>query len=331
MKKNFLYLLLNQRGEILTSPTGPTVSDLPASEPASATTVTPDTVGMSSDQIKEKITGQKPPAPKAGTRIPVSDDNPKPVTPADPAAPAADPAKPGAGDPWFKQMGFPDEATAIQSTKAAQEKIRQQAEELKQFKTMEQSRVQEELQRLRALEAERNLSPDEKAQREAFTRWEKENADALKLIEQRLVGKLQQDFDIKPKAEQFQQEIAQERKAWKDAFDKEKPRAELWPIMETLYKEKAEKFPNGIFDDFGRNPLPYVEAMAFQKDFPRIAERIRAEAIEQYKADVKKAEAAAKGIKTGIPGGAKSSSADVDVAGMSSKELGNLLPRSENG
>jgi hypothetical protein len=330
----FLKLLNNQRGEIIMSGGDAKLEDLPATPAAPAAPApTPpgDTTGLSASQIKEKLLAQPkappaPEAPKHGQRIPVPQDAPaqKPEEAA-PAAPEATTAEPGKDEPWYKQFGFKSAAEAKQSYGSAQEKIRQQAEEIKNMKLAEQSKVQQELERLRRIEQDRNLSPEEKTRQAAFENWEKENSDALHLIEKRLLGKLEEAYDIKPKAQAFEEQALADRKSWKDGFDKDPNRAALWPVMEQLYKEQD------IFHGFAKNPFPFIEALAFQKNFAVVAERIRAEAVEQYKASVQKAEAAARAGKTELPGGAKAISGERDVASMTSRQIADLLPRSENG
>lgn len=303
-----------------------TSSPVSTSTPSAPPAGTPDVSGLSAREMKEKITNEKEVSqnPRKGSRVPITTEKQvEKVETVDPSKETPAPAPETV--PWYKKAGFEDEETGLKSVASAQEKIRQQSEELKNYKREEQAKVQEELTRLRKIEADRNLTPEEKHQRETFQKWEKDNADALKLIEGRLLGKLEQEYDIQPKARKYEEQVMSERNEWKKKFDADKSRAELWPIMDSLYKEQD------IFESFQRNPLPYVEAMAFQKNFTNIAERIGQDAVERYKAEIKKAEEAERRNKTGIPGGAKVTGGNTDVGSMSSRELGNLLPRNENG
>ena len=60
-------------------------------------------------------------------------------------------------------------------------------------------------------------------------------------------------------------------------------------------------------------------------------ERVKAEAVEQYKAQVKEAAEVERKTKFALPGGPKTGTGDVDISKLSSAEIGSLLQRNENG
>ena len=100
--------------------------------------------------------------------------------------------------------------------------------------------------------------------------------------------------------------------------------------MEQVFKEKGDTAESAV-QDFAKNPLPYIEAMAFHKNFANIAEQIKADAVAQYVASQKGAAEAERKSHFALPGGPKSGSGDLDVSKMSSADIAKLLPFNENG
>jgi hypothetical protein len=260
-------------------------------------TTAPDTAKMKSEEIKTLLE-QKPEEAKPE----VAETKTETKTP--------DAVK---EEEWFdKEKGFKTKEDALKSYNELQNALRQRAED--------QKRLQEELKSLKTQSEKRELTPEEKTREEAVRKWEEENKDAINFLEKRISERLTK----KQAVETFEQEALRERNKWKEEFDKDDSRKVLWPAMEKIYSEKD------IFQDFAKNPLQYIEAAAFQKEFPSIAERIRAEAIEQYKAQVKEAAEAEKRTKTEISGGAKAKAGDIDVTKLSSAELAKVLGRADD-
>lgn len=261
-----------------------------------ATPVTPDISTLKPDEIKTLLE-KSTPAP-----TPTEDPNDR--------------------SKWFDPTrGFRTKEDADKSYHELMESNRQKAEKLKEYEQKEALYAQEQ-ERLRIESTQRTLTEEEQKKQAALAKWKSENQDALNFIKE----EIKRDMTQETQAEQFQKAVLESRRQWKEQFDKEDSRKVLWPVMEEIYKEKGN-----VFEDFGKNPLPYIEAVAFQKNFGTIAERIKAEAVEQYKASIRQAhEAERRGITT-IPGGPKTTSGELDTAAMSSKELSTLLPRNENG
>jgi hypothetical protein len=300
---------LNERGEV-------TVQDLPpaAPEPPAAVTPPPPTSpeppapAAPAEPNKEALDALKPDEIKN-----LLDKKPAPAAPATP--PADDRSK------WFDPArGFRTKEDADRSYSELQEAHRQKAEKLKEFEQREALLAQEQ-ERLRAEAAKAPLTAEDKAKQVALERWKAENADALKFIKE----EIKKDLEVEEQQNAFQRAALEARKAWKDGFDQEEARKVLWPVMEQIYKEKD------VFQEFAKNPLPFIEALAFQRNFATVAEKIKAEAIEQFKATQLQASEAERRNFTAIPGGLKQPAGDIDPAKMSSQEIGSLLPRNENG
>ena len=122
----------------------------------------------------------------------------------------------------------------------------------------------------------------------------------------------------------FEKEALDSRRAWKEGFDKSEERKKLEPKMAEITGKQD------IFKEFIKNPLPYIEAMAFKESFPTIAEKVKADAIEQYKKGLAEAEEAENQRKTAQPAGGKKSLGEVDVSKLSSADIASMLPRGQD-
>lgn len=215
---------------------------------------------------------------------------------------------------WFdKEKGFKTKEDALKSYTNLQNTLRERAEREKQ--------LQSEIDNFKKQAETRPLTDDEKQRETQIKEWKEQNKEAIEFLKNEIRGELDQETQQK----NYKNEALNARKSWKEEFDKDDSRKVLWPAMEQLYAEK------NLIEDFNKNPFPYIEAMAFKNDFSNIAERIRAEAVEQYKNELKEAGEAAKAKKTERPGGTRKTAGEVDPSTMSSGEIGNLLPRNENG
>lgn len=224
------------------------------------------------------------------------------------------PSDPPKEEEWFdKEKGFKTKDDALKSYSEAQNKLRELSEEKKRYES--------ELAQIKKKESERPLTEEEKSRQASIQQWKDENKDAIQFLKDELKKDLERENQVKD----FEKEALAARKQWKEEFDKDESRRTLWPKMEEIYSKKD------FFHEVSKNPLEVIEALAFKESFPSIAEKIRAEAIEQYKEQVKEAEVAEKKRKTAVPGGSKKSSEDVDPSKMSSSELAGLLGRSDNG
>lgn len=213
---------------------------------------------------------------------------------------------------WFdKEKGFKTKDDALKSYNELQNTLRQRAEE--------QKRMEAELNQFKQKANERPLTEEEKNREKSVKEWEEQNKEAIEFLEKRVAERLEK----KKETETFEQSALNARQSWKQEFDKDESRRALWPTMEKIYAEKD------VFRSFATNPLEAIEAMAFKKEFPSIAEKIRAEAIEQYKASIKEAAEAERRGKTEIPGGAKTLTGDLDAGKMSSSEIANMLRRED--
>lgn len=220
---------------------------------------------------------------------------------------------------WFdKERRFKTREDYDKSVRAGQEKIRQQAEQIK--------AIEAELQNLKARELQKTMSPEEKQRMEAIEGWKKENKQAIDFIKDEVMRDIERESVIRD----FEKSARKEMEEWKQKFDADPERSKLWPTMGELYKKEVILDQNGqpIFKGFLQNPLKYFEAVAFKERFGEIAERIKQDAVEQYKRSLKEAEEAERSNTTALPGGPKSTG-EVDVSKLSVSELGKLLPRRE--
>lgn len=221
---------------------------------------------------------------------------------------------------WFdKDRGFKTRDDYDKSIRAGQEKIRQQAEQLKS--------IDSELQNLRTRESQKTMSPEEKQRMTAIESWKNENKQAIDFIK----DEVKRDIERESVVKDFEKSARQEIEEWKSKFDADPERSKLWPTMGELYKKEVIVDPNGqpIFKGFLQNPLKYFEAVAFKEKFSEVAERIKQDAIEQYKKSIKEAAEAERSNTTALPGGPKSTG-EVDVSKLSVAELAKLLPRRED-
>lgn len=222
---------------------------------------------------------------------------------------------------WFdKDRGFKTKEDFVKSYSEAQNKIRETSEQLKQF---EEFKAQAETQLAELAKKAENapLSPEDAQRKEAITKWQAENKESLDFIK----NLVKEDLKKETVKEQIQTSAITERNNWKQEFDKDEARKTLWPKMEEIYAKKG----NRIFQEFVHNPFPYLEALAFKENFSSIAQKIKQEAIESYKAEMKQAAEVAKSKSTAIPGGVKSLAGEIDVSKMSSSEIAALLARGE--
>lgn len=213
---------------------------------------------------------------------------------------------------WFnKEKGWKTKEDAEKSHSELMNTLRERSEH--------QKKIEAELAAIKQKAAERPLTEEEITREKAVQEWENQNKDAIEFLEKRISERLEK----KKVAESFEQTALNERKSWKENFDKDESRRVLWPTMEKIYAEK------NFFQEIAKNPFEAIEALAFKKDFPTIAEKIRAEAIEQYKASIKEAEVAERRGKTETPGGPKTVAGELDVKKLKSSEIANLLRRED--
>lgn len=238
---------------------------------------------------------------------------------------------------WFDpEKGFKTADDMKKSYGELQSTLTKKSEEIKLERTrleLEQAQIKDEAQKLKEIQEKRPLTTEEKAQKAAVEQWKTDNKDALDLIKDTIKKDLDQENLQKKQIEvqsSVQEQILKERNEWLSGFNKDPGRKELWGKMEQIYKEKGDT-ADKVIHDFAKNPLPYIEAMAFHKNFPDIAEKIKLEAVQQYVATQKQAAEAERKTRFALPGGPKSGSGDLDVSKMSSKELAQLLPYNENG
>lgn len=238
---------------------------------------------------------------------------------------------------WFDpEKGFRTAEDMKKSYGELQASFTKKSEEVKQERSrleQEQSQIKQEIEDIKKIQAQRPLTTEEMQKREAVNKWKEENKDALDLIKQTI----KQDLDAEKSADEenkkvslFNEQILKDRNDWLETFNKDEGRKKLWPVMEEIFREKGDNLDSTI-KDFAKNPLPYMEAMAIQKNFSHIAEQIRAEAVVQYVAKQKEAAEVERKTKFALPGGPKTGTGDVDISKLSSAELGSLLPRNENG
>ena len=282
----------------------------------------PDT--QSSDEIRRQIEGQTKPEDGDGKKDGSNE-------PAKQVEEVEDKSK------WFDpERGFKTAEDMKKSYAELQNTFRQKSEEIKLERgklELEQAQIKQEAEKLKVIENQRTLTPEETQRQEAIKQWEVQNKDALDLIESKIAERLSQRQQVEKSRENQElvvNNILKERNDWLDSFNKDTGRKALWPKMEQVFKEKGDTAEAAV-QDFAKNPLPYIEAMAFHKNFPSIAEQIRAEAVEQYKAQVKEAAEVERTKGFARPGGAKTGTGDVDISKLSSSELGSLLQRNENG
>jgi hypothetical protein len=224
-------------------------------------------------------------------------------------------------DKWFdKERGFKTAEDMKKSYAEAQNAIREKSEKLKELEQFK-NQADLQMQELSKKAAAAPLSPEDLQKKQAIEQWEVENKDSLAFIENRILQKINQ----KQVQETIETSALNDRNNWKSDFDKDEGRRTLWPKMEEVYAKKGDK----IFQEFIQNPFPYLEAVAFKENFSSIAEKIKQEAVEQYKASVKQAAEVARAKSTATPGGLKISSGDVDVSKMSSGDLAAMLPRGQ--
>lgn len=269
----------------------------PASEPSPVSK--PDVSAKSSDEIKDLLSKPSPEKP-AGT--------PEVTKPADEVQNK---------DDWFdKERGFKTKEDAIKSYQSLQETLRQRAEREKQLQT--------EIDSLKNKSVSTPLTPEEKTKQEALEKWKTENKQALDFLKE----EIKKDMHGENLVKDIQSKVLDARNTWKQEFDKDDARKQLWPKMEEIWAKHGnlETVQAEVF----KNPFPFIEALAFYQSFPTIAEKIKSEAVEQYKANIRQAAEAERAGKTALPGGQKQTAPDVDPAKMSSTELAALLPRAED-
>lgn len=221
---------------------------------------------------------------------------------------------------WFdKERGFKTKDDFIASYKASQEKMRQQSEQLKS--------IDAELQSIKSREVAKTMSPEDRERMAAIEKWKGDNKDAIDLIK----AEVKRDLDQETAFKDFERSTKQEMNDWKQKFDADPERNILKPKMDELVNKEVVLDSKGqpLFKGFLQNPLKYYEALAFREEFPKIAERLKQEAVEQYKKSVKEAAEAERKSTTALPGGPKSTG-EVDVSKMSASQLANLLPRKED-
>lgn len=228
---------------------------------------------------------------------------------------------PAVKEEWFdKEHGFKTKEDMIKSYTEAQNKIRETSEQIKQFENFK-NEAEVQLQELSKKAASAPLSPEDAQKKQAIEKWQSENQESLEMI----ANIVEQKVKAKQVNENIKTAALTERNNWKSEFDKDEARKTLWPKMEEIYAKKGDK----IFQEFIQNPFPYLEAVAFKENFGMIAEKIKQEAVEQYKAQQLQAAEVAKSKSTAIPGGVKSISGQVDVSKLSSSELAAMLPRAD--
>ena len=277
----------------------------PSGEPASgapAPLEPPKVENMKSDEIKSLLEKSTP-------------------APEQPAKPEVKQADPNDRSTWFDpDRGFKTKEDAVKSYGELQEKLRQQSVQLKELEQREKIIIQQQ-EEIRQRNQAGAMSEEDKQKQAALERWKLENSDALNFIKQ----EIKKDMEVENSRQTFEQQALKARNDWKAEFDKEESRKVLWPVMEEIFKEKD------IFQEFAKNPLPFIEALAFQKNFGTIAAQIKAEAVSQFKAELSKANEAERVNSTANPGGLKTPTGEVDVSKMSSTDIGALLPRNDNG
>jgi hypothetical protein len=268
---------------------------------------------QSSGDIKDLI---EKGASKPSEKEPEKEKIESPETPKEELKPEGSSKPEGAveTEEWFdKEKGFRTKEDALKSYTNLQRNLTERAQREKQ--------LQSELDLLKAREQQRPLTQEEKDHQEAVEKWKNENKDAISFLKE----EVKRDLIKEKESEDFNSMAMADRKVWKEEFDKDDSRKVLWPVMEEIYSK------SDVMKDFYKNPFPFIEAVAFKENFPTIAERIKAEAVEQYKSGLKEAEEAERSKTTGRPGGAKKASGDIDPSKMSSSEISDLLPRNEDG
>ena len=222
---------------------------------------------------------------------------------------------------WFdKERGFKTAEDMKKSYAEAQNAIREKSEKMKELETF-RSQAEVQLAELAKKAEAAPLSPEDAQRKQAIEGWKNENKESLEFIK----NLVKEDLRKEAVQEQIQTAAITDRNAWKQDFDKDEARKTLWPKMEEIYAKKGDK----MFQDMIHNPFPYLEAVAFKENFSTIAQKIKLEAIEQYKQEMKSAAEVAKAKSTATPGGLKNLAGGVDVSSMSSKDLASLLPRGD--
>jgi hypothetical protein len=222
---------------------------------------------------------------------------------------------------WFdKDRGFKTKDDMLKSYTEAQNKIRETSEQLKQFENFK-AQAEAQLAELSKKAEMTPLSAEDQQKQAAIKQWQSENKESLDFIK----NMVKQEILQEQMKSQIEDKAINDRKTWKSDFDKDDSRKHLWPKMEEVYAKKGDK----IFQDFIHNPFPYLEAVAFKENFSSIADKIKAEAVEAYKAGLKQAAEAERSKSTATPGGLKSISGEMDVSKMSSSDIAALLPRGD--
>jgi len=222
---------------------------------------------------------------------------------------------------WFdKERGFKTAEDMRKSYAEAQNAIREKSTALKELETFK-SQAEVQLAELAKKAESAPLSPEDAQKKQAIESWKSENKDSLEFIK----NLVKEDLRKESVQETIQTAAITDRNAWKQEFDKDEARKTLWPKMEEIYAKKGDK----MFQDMIHNPFPYLEAVAFKENFSSIAQKIKAEAIESYKSEMKQAAEAAKAKSTATPGGLKNLAGGVDVSQMSASDLAALLPRGD--
>lgn len=238
---------------------------------------------------------------------------------------------------WFDpDKGFRTPEDMKKSYGELQQKLTKTAEEVKVERSrleLEQAQIKAEVEKIKQVQSQRPLTPEETQKQEAVKQWKTQNKDALDLIKQTLKEDLDAESQQTKQNEvnsSIHNQILKERQDWLDSFNKDAGRKQLWNTMEQVFKEKGDTAESAV-KDFAKNPLPYMEALAFHKNFSTIAEQIKAEAVQQYVSKQKEAAEVERKSKFALPGGPKAGTGDVDVSKLSSSEIGSFLSRNENG
>jgi hypothetical protein len=271
------------------------VESAPVTSPAPAVEVKPE--NMKSDEIKSLI--ENPPKAEAKVEAPIEENK----------------------DNWFdKERGFKTAEDMKKSYGEAQNAIREKSTQLKELETF-RSQAETQLAELTKKAESAPLSPEDAQRKQAIEAWKGENKESLEFIK----NLVKEDLRKESVQETIQTAAITDRQNWKSEFDKDEARKTLWPKMEEIYAKKGDK----MFQDMIHNPFPYLEAVAFKENFSSIAQKIKAEAIESYKQEMKQAAEVAKAKSTAVPGGLKNLAGGTDVSQMSSTDLAALLPRGE--
>lgn len=224
-------------------------------------------------------------------------------------------------DTWFdKERGFKTAEDMKKSYAEAQNAIREKSTQLKELENF-RSQAESQLAELAKKAESAPLSPEDAQRKQAIEAWKGENKESLEFIK----NLVKEDIRKESIQETIETAAVKERNEWKKSFDQDEARKALWPKMEEIYAKNGDK----MFENMIKNPFPYLEAVAFKENFSSIAQKIKQDAIESYKQEMKQAAEVAKKKSTAVPGGLKNLAGGTDVSQMSSTDLAALLPRGE--